>query len=437
MPDSVMDDNGARLAATWHIEADEDGLVLVMESSSGRHGTRPAINPDYNAALTVLLARLGSLDSALLDAVVDSRQTRTRGLTEAERRLEGISYPVRLADVDDMEAFRRQLSRAQSRVGQGPDAAKGGNATKQIRLRVDVSWAGPADANRLEAALSGPVTRPVSHVPDAAEVLGRLLNVPLSTVTGRRNTIVAISGPNVMVATERSPDGQPVPVQDVQVGLDRLFSTGEVEVSVPSLGHRSSFVGAVLRMLSGAVVVESTPPRIQLANLNGVRQAEPAGERSAAASGPGGAYRQAQVSESPASRDPFSVDPALVERGLRGHADTQNELARVLLDAGIEPRSPMPGEPNFDLAWQNDDIVFVAEVKSITDANEEEQLRLGLGQVLRYRQRLGTLGYQHVVAVLVPEREPRDPAWKKLCSDLGVVLLWRGELERALILNMP
>jgi hypothetical protein len=85
----------------------------------------------------------------------------------------------------------------------------------------------------------------------------------------------------------------------------------------------------------------------------------------------------------PEERQPFTVDPALVERGLKGHADTQNELARILREAGLDPRSRRPQEPNFDLAWDARGTVFVAEVKSITDQNEEEQLRLGLGQVLR------------------------------------------------------
>lgn len=278
---------------------------------------------------------------------------------------------------------------------------------------------------------------------DASAVLRRLVNVPLSTTTGRRNIIVDVMATHVQVATERSPDGQPVPIYQVQAGLDRLLRTGELEVSVPSLGHRSSFIGAVLRTLPGAVLVRTEPPRIQLVGAEASRQVEPVeaktdnGRRGVSGPGLGSAYRQAQVSASPAVREPFTVDPALVERGLRGHADTQNELARVLSAAGIEPRSPMSGEPNFDLAWQNEDTIFVAEVKSITDDNEEEQLRLGLGQVLRYRQRLASLGYQHVVAVLVPERQPRDPSWSQLCDGLGVALLWRDELERALTLGQP
>jgi hypothetical protein len=40
-------------------------------------------------------------------------------------------------------------------------------------------------------------------------------------------------------------------------------------------------------------------------------------------------------------------------------------------------RSCLASEPNFDLAWRRDGTVFVAEVKSINDDNEEEQLRLG------------------------------------------------------------
>ncbi len=153
--------------------------------------------------------------------------------------------------------------------------------------------------------------------------------------------------------------------------------------------------------------------------------------------GPGAPYRQVPVTELSGSRDPFSVDPALVERGLRGHTDTQNELASVLRNAGIEPRRGLPPGPNFDLAWQKDGTVFVAEVKSITTENEEHQLRVGLGQVLRYRQRLSALGHERVVAVLVPERQPRDLSWRELCQDLGVVLLCRNELERAPVLDMP
>jgi hypothetical protein len=72
----------------------------------------------------------------------------------------------------------------------------------------------------------------------------------------------------------------------------------------------------------------------------------------------------------------------------------------------MTPRSPGVTDPKFDLAWEHEDVLFVAEVKSTTAENEERQLRLGLGQVLRYCSILARRG-QAVTGVLVPERPLR------------------------------
>jgi hypothetical protein len=455
---------------------------------------------------------------------------------------------------------------------------------------------------------------------DAHTLLSSLVGQQIRTITGRPNTVLAVAGDNVIVATDRSPAGEPVPIEWVQSGLDRLLEAGEIEVGVPSLGYRGALVAAVLLTLPGAVSVPTRPRRIRLTDplaayrLNeagpvnawwagdprqrfwlettdrpdiGVDlhcpQRDTVGNRSPGfsliwfiepddivfhyslnehaitawsragdqvteaptvwlphraatrrriltpraqpgwwldldgpfpmeapltlaqlreraddiravlqqlksghagslyfpfffwrgselrpmqpylsklpaelldlfpqltgaiaaalpegpqpitpeAPGLGATYRQAQVSPWPSGREPSTPDPALVERGLKGHADTQNDLAQVLRNAGIDPRSPLPREPNFDLAWETNGSVFVAEVKSISDDNEEGQLRLGLGQVLRYRQRLERLGHSSVVAVLVPERTPRDGSWKDLCRDHGVVLLNGSEIADA------
>jgi hypothetical protein len=59
--------------------------------------------------------------------------------------------------------------------------------------------------------------------------------------------------------------------------------------------------------------------------------------------GVGTTYRAADENATAATRDPFSIDPALVERGCRGHATTQNALATFLRMRGIEPLSePQP-----------------------------------------------------------------------------------------------
>jgi hypothetical protein len=136
-------------------------------------------------------------------------------------------------------------------------------------------------------------------------------------------------------------------------------------------------------------------------------------------------YRRADEEVAVAERDPAEVDPALIERGLRGHMRTQNLLADLVESQGLQPRSHRPGEPNFDLAWTGDGNMFVVEVKSITSRNEEKQLRLGLGQVLRYRQVLA-MRYedQDVIPVLAAERKPNDATWFELCEALGVRLIW-------------
>jgi hypothetical protein len=94
---------------------------------------------------------------------------------------------------------------------------------------------------------------------------------------------------------------------------------------------------------------------------------------------------------------------------------------------------PQPEEqPWYGVA---DGTVFAAEVRNITDDNEEEQLRLGLGQVLRCRHRLERLGHERVAAVLIPERSSRDASWADLCRELQVALISGKELERAPVLG--
>jgi hypothetical protein len=142
-------------------------------------------------------------------------------------------------------------------------------------------------------------------------------------------------------------------------------------------------------------------------------------------------YGRPEEQMSVSARDPFEVDPAVVERGLRGHMRAQNALHDYLADIGIRGRSPAPSEPAFDLAWESGDNVWIAEVKSLTRKNEERQLRLGLGQLLRYRQLVSREG-REARAVLMAEREPSDPSWDQLCDAPGVVLAWPAVLGERL-----
>jgi hypothetical protein len=137
----------------------------------------------------------------------------------------------------------------------------------------------------------------------------------------------------------------------------------------------------------------------------------------------GTAYRQASET-APDKRLPAAdSDPDAFGAGWAEHNRTQNELARIVTTMGLAPRSPGHGEPRFDLAWLRGQTVWVAEVKSITPDNEEQQLRTAMGQVLRYRQKLTASGHD-VQATIVTSRPPADASWDDLCRWEAIILAW-------------
>jgi hypothetical protein len=137
----------------------------------------------------------------------------------------------------------------------------------------------------------------------------------------------------------------------------------------------------------------------------------------------GVAYRRADEESAAAPRDPFTIDPDKIDRGLRSHASTQNSLQAWLAAAGIAAKSPF-GSPNYDIAWSTGAVDYVGEVKSLTRANEAQQIRLGLGQVLDYSYVLSVSEGRQVVPVLVLERAPAEKRWMDLCRHHGVLLVW-------------
>jgi hypothetical protein len=140
-------------------------------------------------------------------------------------------------------------------------------------------------------------------------------------------------------------------------------------------------------------------------------------------------YRKADVPSSPATRQPFSVDPDAVDRSLSAHVGLQNEIAAFAQARRCTILSPGVLDPKFDVAWIDlQGYVSVVEVKSLTEANEEQQLRLGLGQILRYQHLLAS-GGREIQAILYVERKPADDAWQGLCSAHGVRLLWPEALS--------
>ncbi|WP_435586240.1 hypothetical protein, partial [Micromonospora aurantiaca (nom. illeg.)] len=103
-----------------------------------------------------------------------------------------------------------------------------------------------------------------SYVPsearlEATELLRALMGVPLLTAKGRTNKIVAVQPPDVVVATQSSPAGAPVPIAWVEKALQLLREHGSVTIHPDQVGYRSAFVGAVLLQLPYAQANGSPP----------------------------------------------------------------------------------------------------------------------------------------------------------------------------------
>lgn len=116
-----------------------------------------------------------------------------------------------------------------------------------------------------------------------------------------------------------------------------------------------------------------------------------------------------------------------IDRGTKAHKDLEVGIAERLRERGLHPLSPHGGDEPFDIAWVADRVLHICEVKSLTDVNEESQLRLGLGQLLGYLYRTNIVDWPEAErkrGVLAVERPPTRLDWVGICAESGVILTW-------------
>jgi hypothetical protein len=118
------------------------------------------------------------------------------------------------------------------------------------------------------------------------------------------------------------------------------------------------------------------------------------------------------------------------------HNKLQNSLSTWLTKNGYEPDSTRAMDKLIvDIKWRKANIVCVCEVKTL-GAEESNQLRLGLGQVLSYRfetKRIENLERKTLVkAVLAIDKKPakNSKLWEDLCQELDVLLIWPGQFQK-------
>lgn len=178
------------LNAEYSVETEGNQLALILESSGGGPPAERR-NGDYRRAMLLLLIRLRNLDAILVDALVDSANTRRAGIPEHDRRL--IWSPIRLREYRDLTELRRHLTIPQARIARTPNAKGPGNTSKRIKLRLIVPGYGPTDADRLAAALA------------SAEPTGDTLLSPLVVCDGQHRLTALAQMPQTYGSPEVDP----------------------------------------------------------------------------------------------------------------------------------------------------------------------------------------------------------------------------------------
>ena len=133
----MRDNGGVVLDAEFSVQRTTTGFDVVLESRGGvmtASGKRR--NTDYALALVLLLTRMAALDLAMQKAAIASATTET--LTPDQRRLalRDHPYPIRLADLTDVEPLRLDLGRALAAFKSGPDSKGKGTSAKRVRLSM-------------------------------------------------------------------------------------------------------------------------------------------------------------------------------------------------------------------------------------------------------------------------------------------------------------
>lgn len=127
-------------------------------------------------------------------------------------------------------------------------------------------------------------------------------------------------------------------------------------------------------------------------------------------------------------------DPTGLELDLSGldAGTAAHQKTLALLVAELMPTiARAVSAPRVDAAWRSSvdaGVLVIAEVKSLTGADQSQQIRLGIGQVLDYAVSLRTSppeGIETIVPVLVLEKEPHDPnRWALVARAAGITMTW-------------
>ena len=137
----------------------------------------------------------------------------------------------------------------------------------------------------------------------------------------------------------------------------------------------------------------------------------------------GGPLERRRVTEHDGT--PLARDLTQLDRGTAAHEATLTALVAHLAGKGVPVQAPARNAPFFDVGWAVDEVIYIAEIKSLSGTSQDQQIRLGMGQVLDYAHQLErNLKAGVLQPVLVLERRPNDDRWQELFASRQVLLSW-------------
>src|ERR1022692_3621193 len=118
----IVDFDGTVLDATFSVQpAESSGISVVFESSGGHQGGPNPRNLQYRQGLNVLLRRLQLMNAAVREIRVETERTRLLPIEQQCIVIPGLMFPVALSSIEDIDAFRQEISRYGRKVGQTPE----------------------------------------------------------------------------------------------------------------------------------------------------------------------------------------------------------------------------------------------------------------------------------------------------------------------------
>lgn len=104
------------------------------------------------------------------------------------------------------------------------------------------------------------------------------------------------------------------------------------------------------------------------------------------------------------------------------HNEMENEIFKVLKEKGCDVFKIATG-PNVDLCWKYQDKFSFLEVKSVNKGNFSHQIRMGIGQVIEYRERFNKLNTKVLNTYLAITSEDSTGRWEEICKSVDIVLI--------------